>query len=347
MDEIIDMTEMKLTIIPNLRNSGLIDIDLSRNNILQIIALALPIKLLRINISHNGASFNMLDSSNFPSTIEEIIMDSTKVNFFDGSCFPNLKKLSLCNCDMTQFIFPPNIEELEIAKNQMEVLEDLPRTLRTLNCSNNLLYALPLLNIGLEGLDCSNNKLREIPNFPYTLTHLDVSNNYLDAIIYLPPLLMDLNADSNLLEDISGLPEHLVNLSVNHNYLSQIPTLPKTIKMLSIKHNYLWEIRNEDIPYDIEYINICDNKFLKNIPDLLINRKSFGVKLLYGESSAIHNTTQYTNIYDDTIYDTEYLFTNDTNYGPEFNATTYIPYKDTTIDDPLCVSVYNTTTICV
>lgn len=333
MDQILDASGAKLSHIPDLK--GIREIDLSYNNILHLEARLLPIDLIYLDISHNTIDFYRLDNNSFPATIETLILDCTKIKFFDGHTFLHLTKLSICNCNLINFVFPPYLLELEITDNKLKSLDDLPRSLITLNCSNNELTELPLLSFGLEILKCSHNLLKELPNLPYSINNLDISHNEISKITHLPYYLKSFCANNSGIQDICGFPDLLEELDLDNNYLSSIPYLPKKLMLFTIANNYLWEIKNEEIPESVVYLNLCGNHFLGDLPEALLERKLWGTRILYGELSDAHN------IYDNNI-NTEYMFTDDTNYGPYISE-----HKTFTDDDPLCVSIYNTTTIIV
>lgn len=96
---------------------------------------------------------------------------------------------------------PPNIEILDVRKNNLETLPKLPTSLKTLICTYNSLTALPKLPTSLEELFCDYNRLSELPELHEGLKIVIASNTDVTIIPMLPNSITSVGFDqTNLLE---------------------------------------------------------------------------------------------------------------------------------------------------
>lgn len=86
---------------------------------------------------------------------------------------------------------------LDVTKNNLTKLPELPSTLIYLYCSGNNIKRLPQLNCNLIDLYCSHNQLTCLPVLPNTLKYIDISGNSIKLLPELPydvhMIKMDIN----------------------------------------------------------------------------------------------------------------------------------------------------------
>jgi hypothetical protein len=99
---------------------------------------------------------------------------------------------------------PENTEIINITSKQIKYLPDVSRFkyLRSLNCSNNQLVALPTLNENLRELYCNNNQLVVLPTLNKHLQLLNCANNQLVTLPTLNENLQELYYDNNPIYEI-------------------------------------------------------------------------------------------------------------------------------------------------
>jgi E3 ubiquitin-protein ligase SspH2 len=132
---------------------------------------------------------------------------------------------------------PSDLVELYIFC-KVDVLPELPPTLKRLACSHNCLISLPELPSTLKELDCQRNKLITLPELPITLEELYCDNNQLTTLPDLPSILRILHCSGN--------------------QLTTLPDLPQTLKYLSCDRNiyeYYGRITNNDVTDLIKKVN--------------------------------------------------------------------------------------------
>ena len=155
-------------------------------------------------------------------------------------------------------------ETLDLSSLDLRSLPDhLPRSVRHLKCSHNILERLPdELPPLLENLDASMNRLTHLPNrLPAFLTGLNVSNNRLATLPEgLPKIIKILNASKNKLVRLPAtLPADLERLNVCENDLVELPaTLPPKLKSVMASDNKLAFLPNT-LPASLLTIDVCDN----------------------------------------------------------------------------------------
>lgn len=133
---------------------------------------------------------------------------------------------------------PPNLNELRLDNNKIEVIENLPESLNALYISNNNIKKITNLPKNLEYIIIRNNRLNTIDNLPNTLKHLDVKNNpNIERITNLPASLTFLAANNCSIEYIKSFPKELFFINLENNRLEEIPTLPSNLYKLNVKGN--------------------------------------------------------------------------------------------------------------
>ncbi len=162
------------------------------------------------------------------------------------------------------------IEKFNCANNQITDLYNLPKSLKYLDCSNNLITKLDLeLQDDFEHLNYSNNPLeslfwninKDIKFYPETLKNLTFGKNYNLQINGLPDFIENLSFDKSSLFDKPLDNLHSTN---NSNYVC------------GLKYLYLGDMYNQPInnlPNTIEYLQLGKNfnNPIDNLPESLIS----------------------------------------------------------------------------
>lgn len=127
----------------------------------------------------------------------------------------------------------------------------------------NIIYNFP---IHLKYLNLQRNYLSSLPELPPVLETLNISDNCFSEIPPLPSSLQQLFADNNSITVIpQSLPESLKDLCLCYNYISNIPeSLPKNLEAICIEHNQLRGLP-ETWPESI-YIVRANNNPLNSLP---------------------------------------------------------------------------------
>lgn len=125
---------------PSYLPTSLVELDLKNNNISQMnTSFKYLRKLKRLNLS--GGDIVRLDASWFPSSLSILVLDNSKMlTTITITKHPNLTKLSMQNCDLTELTLAslPALEELRVRGNQNlknMALDDL-RKLKVLDASD-------------------------------------------------------------------------------------------------------------------------------------------------------------------------------------------------------------------
>lgn len=127
--------------------------------------------------------------------------------------FENLKELHLYNLTLTKLPKLPNsLEHLDISKNKIDDIVDLPKNLKYLDCYWCLAKKL-ILPEKLEYLNCKLNCLEELI-LPPKLKFLDCSNNYLKTLTNIPLTLETLKGHNNNWEQLDIIPNNIIYLDL-------------------------------------------------------------------------------------------------------------------------------------
>lgn len=167
---------------------------------------------------------------------------------------------------------------LDLSGMDLLKLPKLPKNLRRLNCSNNLLKEIDSSELpkNLEVLDCSYNYLQYIPMLPECLSVLVCSHNHITGLPDIPRYLTTLVCCNNKLTDLDGmamkgLPETLLHLDCSFNKIKKIELTP-SLKTLIFSGNPIKEIFNLPLSTRIAIKN-RSNPLLASLqenPDIII-----------------------------------------------------------------------------
>jgi len=131
------------------------------------------------------ASGNLTSLKNIPDGITKIIcQDNLLIDLVDLPA--SLVELNVSGNGLKHIDWSKEmnaIKDVNVSRNQFSTLSELPASLETLKCENNILKLLNLEGIeNLKVLHCSNNPLLVIEHFPDTISDLRMENNPLTEI---------------------------------------------------------------------------------------------------------------------------------------------------------------------
>lgn len=154
------------------------------------------------------------------------------------------------------------VSEITFISGNILSINNLPKGLQILNCSNNLLIDLEPLPVQIEILNISNNYLTNLDiSYLKNLKVLNVDSNKITDLGKLPKTLEELNCESNKLEllNLIDVPDLKV-LSISNNLITVIENLPKNLVTFHMENTPSIEFRNTSI----NNINITTDKKDKN-----------------------------------------------------------------------------------
>ena len=132
---------------------------------------------------------------------------------------------------------PSSLQTLHCGFNPLSGLPVLPNSLQSLYCENDGLVILPTLSTSLSLLYCNNNVLDSLPYLPISLNIIDCENNHLTSLPTLPTALDSLDCYSNQLTNLPAIPASLTGLNCENNLISCFSVFPNTIHHIFISGN--------------------------------------------------------------------------------------------------------------
>ena len=220
--EYINITE--LTNLPNLSSLWITSSNYTNDDFLN-----LPKKLQLFGLFHPNSESYMFN--NLPLGLKKLYLSGVKIDEMEK--FDNLplglEELIIKNCwtkfstDMTTDMTIDMIMDMTTLRF-IEYLENLPETLKKLNCSDNKIKNLENLPSGLKYLDCSNNYLTALNNLPIGLEELHCASNQIILIERLPHTLKIANCIGNPLISKPNCPNSLtlLNFSLDNEKASML-----------------------------------------------------------------------------------------------------------------------------
>ena len=158
-----------------------------------------------------------------------------------------------------------SLQRLECNYNALtSIPSNLPKTLVYLECSNNVLTALPVLPNQLVSLNCSYNRLSNIDNLPPNLTRLNCNSNALTTLPKLPAMITQLSCQDNQLLSLPELPVELIQFIASNNQLSTLPTLPSKLQSIEVNNNRLTSL--PALPPQLSSLYCANNTPLTCLP---------------------------------------------------------------------------------
>lgn len=187
-----------------------------------------------------GVSEPVLDTDNFAG-VTSLNVSNRNISSLAGlERFTALRVLNCTNNLLTALpVLPGSLASLDCSQNMLTSLPALPAGMIALGCDSNRLTALPSLPVDLDVLFCSDNRLTSLPALPTGLTQLYCFDNQLTALPALPGNLENLYCYDNKLTGLPALPGKLEVLYCSNNMLNSLPTLPNSLKILVCYDNQL------------------------------------------------------------------------------------------------------------
>lgn len=145
----------------------------------------------------------------------------------------------------------------------------IPNSVEIAILSKNKLSCVPIFGNKIKNLDISSNEIQYINQLPQSLTTLDCSDNILEHTnASFPVKLISLNISKNIMRNIDNilLLPNIESIDASNNNITHISSLPNTLTEIDLSENNLQEFPFNDIPVNITYINVKKNPKL-NIPD--------------------------------------------------------------------------------
>jgi hypothetical protein len=139
-----------------------------------------------------------------------------------------------CNLTSLPARLPDSLVNMRLIDNHITSVPPLPSRFRDLNISRNQVASLPVLSSlhGLVNLDCSRNLLTALPLLPDSLAYLECSYNQIANIIRFPKELAIFYAYSNNITDLPPLNQKLFYLRISKNPIICLPALPPNLQYL-------------------------------------------------------------------------------------------------------------------
>ena len=163
---------------------------------------------------------------------------------------------------------PPNAEEVNLSDNEIEnIPEDVfPTSVTILNLSKNYIGDVSNLHITLIDLDISFNCIKDIESLGNitALAKLVASYNNLKNIPKFSSMLLYLDVSNNMIESVN-VHHSVRELYISNNRLTNIEYLSKDLNVLDASNNAISRI--DYIPGDVIELNLSNNK-LHGIPIL-------------------------------------------------------------------------------
>jgi len=198
--------------------------------------------------------------------VTELVIDHQEIKAIKNLP-PNLKSLTLYNNKIKDIPggMPPNgLEKLDISKNKIIKLENIPISIIELECEHNEIEICNLEhNINLEKLIIHSNKLTTFPilnsprinkldisynyivhltSIPDSITELDISYNELTQFNINSPNLKKINCKGNKLKFITKYPPNIERMNFSKNEIVFIPVIPTSLKYAKFNNNNIKSI---------------------------------------------------------------------------------------------------------
>jgi len=154
-----------------------------------------------------------------------------------------------------------NIQNILFVPGQITEIINLPKTLISLHCADQLLVSLVNLPEKLEVIDCEYNYIKQI-GFSNTkhLKNINISNNQIEELEHLPSTLEELYCNNNKIQSLDlSISRQLRVLHCSNN---------KTIILKNVP-NSLIDFQSENNPYiELEYEKITKERQIKHTKEI-------------------------------------------------------------------------------
>jgi hypothetical protein len=160
-----------------------------------------------------------------------------------------------------------DVTELDISKNLITKIENLPSSVQTLDLCCNQITKIENLPNYLQTLLLECNQITKIENLPNFLHELWLGSNKITKIENLPVLLQKLYShNNNKITKIENLPVLLQILVLSYNQINKIENLPNGLQVLHLHNSQITKIEN--LPSSVQELYLSNNKIIKieNLP---------------------------------------------------------------------------------
>lgn len=210
-------------------------------------------------------------------------------------CFASLQEsLDLSNkqlrhvpVELSKFTW---VSELKLNDNNIQILENLPPNLESLECNNcyidrvnfntlpKKLTKLSLVNCGiksiagihvlkkLEILDVSKNKIKVIPVLPDNLIRFVCNDSGVESISDYPEGIEIIMMNDNNLKTYGVLPDSVLEVYFKDNQLVLVDNLPPNLHKLDMSDNVIDKVTCR-LPSSLDSIDFANNNII-TLPDL-------------------------------------------------------------------------------
>lgn len=183
--------------------------------------------------------------------------------------------------DLTGIQYFKNLKTLDCSNDSLYSIPVLPPSLLWFNCQYNNVDTMPVLPVSLTWMECDYNKLSRFTALPANLDTLICSHNQLDSLPALPANLSYLECEDNTLTGLPMLPNNLYWLDCAFNQLTSMPVLPDSLNYLDCSYNQITSLSALPTNLNVLY---CQHNQLSSLPTLNANLNSLvcGVNPLTG-----------------------------------------------------------------
>lgn len=184
------------------------------------------------------------------------------------------------------------IENIHFSKGEITNIENIPKGITSLICTENLILYLENLPSSLTNINVSENIIKyiDVSNLNKLQT-LYISNNKLKRIENLPISLVELVADFNQLQQLNLLENiNLKLINVANNQITLIENLPENAKLI-IDNNPSIEFRNSDVSQiggDNEDDNVNNTNYTEAINSYFAMKNDYETKI-HNKKKQIYN----------------------------------------------------------
>lgn len=203
-----------------------------------------------------------------PRQIEDILITLPNDLRTSKHICMDLSHYRLFNYKITSF--PNNLIKLNISRSRLnDMSNNLPSSLKYLDCSHNIITDIKDLPNNLLILKCNHNHIKRINKLPESLEYIDISHNRIETIENLPSVLRTMNISYNCIKEIKQLPQMITNINCSNNNITYLPeVLSQSLIYLDCSHNRIINLPTNMVHIEELY---CNNNRIINIPKELPN----------------------------------------------------------------------------
>lgn len=328
-------------------------------------------------LTYLDISSNNLSSFKIPPNIEHLDVSHNRLTMLH----PLPSSLKVLNCSNNMLYVLPRINDglitLICDNNNLSHINTTSETIQFLNASNNKLTTIGYLPYNLKELNLNNNEIHSIEYLPFRLKRILLDNNRLNYIPTFPNNVKYVSLKNNFIYSIEDRDIHqgIKYFDISGNHIRYIPKTITNRDGLSFKCQTeqfedipnIWgksvdtNFDSDDDGYD-GYSNTryADNDYPRNkyYNDVDDEENSYfedddDYNCSYGKTNKYKNKNTFNN------YPEFHKKKFEDYHNNKFNQYSYSPYEYPTYydteyssinnnsNDPLCVSIYNTTEIII